>query len=49
MNKKTSDQRLNIHRFTEKGQKIAQSPEISRREKFNSILANIPENRQEYE
>ncbi|UCZ53760.1 winged helix DNA-binding protein [Bacillus shivajii] len=39
------DQRMKILRLTEKGQKIAQRLETSRIEKFNSILANIPENR----
>ncbi|OLO26773.1 hypothetical protein BTR23_22060 [Alkalihalophilus pseudofirmus] len=39
------DQRMKVLRLSEKGQKVAQRLENSRLEKFDSILANIPENR----
>ncbi|WP_368505111.1 MarR family winged helix-turn-helix transcriptional regulator [Alkalihalophilus sp. As8PL] len=47
VNRETSpkDQRMKILRLSEKGLKVAQRLETSRIEKFNSILANIPENR----
>ncbi|OLS38327.1 hypothetical protein BTR22_07530 [Alkalihalophilus pseudofirmus] len=47
VNRETSpkDQRMKILRLSEKGEKVAQRLDTSRIEKFNSILANIPENR----